>query len=83
MPVDRLYQGTEPLPHPLTGDPISLDDKDALFRAWIDAEDELRKTSARMREVRKAADAIVYALAGRHVTLHAARSFARPNNPDE
>ena len=83
MPVDRMYQGDEPLPHPLTGDPIPLDDKDALFKAWIAAEDELRKTSARTREIRKAADALVYAMAGRDVTLHAARDFARANHHDQ
>lgn len=83
MPVDRLYQGDEPLPHPLTGDPIPLHDRDALFKAWIAAEDELRKTSARMREIRKAADALVYAMAGRDVTLHAARDFARSTVNDQ
>lgn len=84
MPVDRLYQGTEPIAHPLTGELIELDDRDALFRAWADGENrirqldgEIRATGGRKRDIRDQCDRIVYALAGQDVTRGAARDFAR------
>ena len=84
MPVDRLYQGNEPIAHPLTGELIELDDRDALFRAWADGENdirwhqnEIRKHSSMVRETRAQCDRIVYALAGQDVTRGAARDFAR------
>lgn len=84
MPVDRLYQGTEPIAHPLTGELIELDDRDGLFRAWADGENAIkpflsiiREHSERVRQIRKQCDRIVYALAGQDVTRGAARDFAR------
>lgn len=84
MPVDRLYQGTEPIAHPLTGELIELTDRDALFRAWTDGEaeirwhqNELRNASSAIRKIREKCDRIVYALAGQDVTRGAARDFAR------
>lgn len=79
MPVDRMYEGTEPLTHPLTGDPIPLHDKDALFKAYADAGEATRKIrreigtlSRKLREIEAATEPIVYALAGKDVTLAAA-----------
>lgn len=84
MPVDRLYQGNEPIAHPLTGELIELTDRDGLFRAWADAENEIRLNavvirahSKRNRGLREQCDRIVYALAGQDVTRGAARDFAR------
>lgn len=84
MPVDRLYQGNEPIAHPLTGELIDLDDRDGLFRAWAAGENEIRRIQTHIsglaqdnREIRKACDRIVYALAGQDVTRAAARDYAR------
>lgn len=84
MPVDRLYQGNEPIPHPLTGELIELDDRKELFGAWAESEEEIRRLqsiiadySRDLRKIRKKADRIVYALAGKDVTLPAARGWAR------
>lgn len=84
MPVDRLYTGTEPIAHPITGELIALDDREALFRAWTDGENAIRsldKSLAELgghkRDIRKACDLIVYALAGQDVTRIAAREWAR------
>lgn len=80
MPVDRLYTGTEPIPHPLTGELIDLGDRDALFKAWADGEIQIRKNGAVTRHIRESCDRIVYALAGQDVTRSAARDFARDQN---
>lgn len=84
MPVDRLYRGTDPIAHPLTGELIELTDRDALFRAWTDGENQIRWERAKINEhgsnvrvIRAQCDRIVYALAGQDVTRGAARDFAR------
>lgn len=84
MPVDRLYTGTEPIAHPITGELIALDDRDALFKAWASGEDTIRDLDKSLatfgrhkREIREKCDRIVYALAGQDVTRTAAREWAR------
>lgn len=83
MPVDRLYTGTEPIPHPITGELIPLDDREALFKAWTAGENQIREHqtvikvhSGASRQIRKACDDIVYALAGQAVARAAARDWA-------
>lgn len=84
MPVDRLYTGTEPIAHPITGELIELDDREALFKAWTETCEEIRRIqpliadySKFVRKLRKQSDEIVYALAGQDVTRTAAREWAR------
>lgn len=77
MPVDRLYQGTEPVAHPITGEMIPLDDRDAMFKAWVAGENRLRTLSHESRDIRRACDALVYAMAGRDVVRTATREWAR------